>query len=202
MDTLTIASGIASLLSLLIQIVDLFPRFARFRLAVFIFFTGIFLGSFLRAFDSSSVKLSIQITGMGIIITTIGTIVVGFLVAAAFSDKNDKRSEFYVVAAIAAVVFLLSVFFSSDNFKPVKPPEDGIGLSVTELNLLSDHALQNKDFERAIMYLQTIKNRLQNNDALPFGQLPGSEPSGDNGDKEQLEVIKEKINKIKSQEFK
>jgi len=184
MDTFTLITGLASLIGFAIQVFDLFPKIGRVRQTVSLLLVGVFIGSFLRAIDPSSVKLNFQFTGFAIIVALFATVIVGFLMAAAFSSDIAKRSEFYGVAGIGFLVFIIVLFFgglisgSVDN-----PSMEKQRISISELNILADQAIQNKDFERALMHMHTIESRI-------------------NGTDPRLKTIKEKIQRIQLLELK
>lgn len=180
MDTFTIVTGIASLIGLAIQLFGFFPKFARFRIPSLLLFFGVFIGGFLHAFDASRIKITFQFTTFTIILTVVATIIILFLIAAAFSGDANRKKEFYWVVRNSIAIF----FFCLLAIPPILSSQEGKNdqLSVNELNTLSEHALQNKDFERAIMYLQTIESR--------------------NIDGAQMKLTQVKIQQIKSQELK
>ena len=184
MDTFTLVTGLASLFGFVIQVFDLFPKFGRARQTVFLLLVGIFIGSLLRAIDPSSVKLNLQVTGITIVIVLFAVVIMGFLIAAAFSTDGTKRGEFYGVAGIGFFVFIfvLIVGLVASNTGE-SPYVEKQRLTITELNVLVDQALQNKDFERALMHLRTIEERVR-------------------GDDERTKVVKERMRQIELQELK
>ncbi len=145
---------------------------------------GVFIGSLLRAIDPSSVRLNFQITGFTIVIGLMVAVIVGFLVAAAFTGDYTRRNEFFAVSGIGFLAFIFVSFFGGllsgalENQQAEKQQ-----LTITEFNALAERALQNKDFERALMHLRTIENRVR-------------------GDKARLKLIQEKIRQIELQELK
>lgn len=178
MDTFTLLTGLASLFGFAIQAFDLFPKLGRSRQAVFLLLVGVFVGSLLRAIEPSSITLDLKISGFTTVIALFATVITSFLIAAAFTDDTTKRGEFYGVAGIGFFVFIIIL--------GVGGMASGIGqnpalekqrITTVELNALADHALQNKDYERALMHLRTIKERMQ-------------------GDNDRTKIIKEKIRAI------
>jgi hypothetical protein len=184
MDTFTIVTGLASLFGFVVQAFDLFPKFGRARQVIFLLLVGVFIGSILRLIEPSSVKLSIKFTGFTIVITLFAVVIIGFLMAAAFSTDINKRGEFYAVASIGFIVFIFILIFGGMfSFLPESPVIEKQKVTISELNTLTERALQNRDFERAIMHLRTIESRLS-------------------GDDVRLKLIKEKIRQIELQELK
>lgn len=191
MDTFTLITGLASLCGFAIQVFDLFPKLGRARQIIFLILVGVFIGSLLRAIDPSSVKLSLQVSGFTILVAIFLTIIIGFLIAAAFSNDVGKRSEFYSITGIGFLALLVFMIFGglasglieSNVNEREKMTLEKERLTTSELNILAEQALQNKDFERAIMHLKTIESRLHLDDA-------------------RIRLIQEKIKQIQLQEIK
>jgi hypothetical protein len=136
---------------------------------------GVFIGSALRAIEPSSIRLNIEITGFTLYVGAFVLILIGLLVAAAFTNEPEKRVEFYGAAVFGFLGFMFTVLLGSVMFGDVSnPASQKAQLTISELNKLSDEAAKTKDFERAIDHLKTIKARL---------------PAGD----ERLSVIEQKI---------
>jgi hypothetical protein len=184
MDTFTIITGLASLFGFVIQAFDLFPKFGRARQVVFLLLVGVFIGSLLRAIDPSSVKLNLQFTGFNILIVFFVIAVIGFLIVAASSSDINKRNEFYTVAGIGFGAFIVVLLFGSLFTGMISSTEmEKQKVTISELNTLAERALQNRDFERAIMHLRTIESRVSRDDS-------------------RLKLVKEKIRQIELQELK
>lgn len=184
MDTFTLITGLASLFGFTIQAFDLFPKFGHTRQTIFLLLTGIFVGSLLRAIDPSSIKLSLQITGFTVVIALFAIVIMGFLIAAAFSTDAGKRGEFYGVAGIGFFVFVFILIAGGiASTAGVSPVVEKQRVTITELNTLVERALQNKDFERALMHLRTIEDRVQ-------------------GDAIRMKLTQERIRQIELQELK
>ncbi len=184
MDTFTLITGLASLFGFIIQAFDLFPRFGRARQTIFLLLVGIFVGSLLRAIDPSSIRLQFQVTGVTLVIIIFAVVIVGFLVAAAFSTDTDKRSEFYAVAGVGFFVFIFVLAIGGAVSSATESPGmERERITIVELNMLADRALENKDYERALMHLGTIKLRVR-------------------GDEERSKTVREKIRQIELLELK
>jgi len=184
MDTFTIITGLASLFGFAIQVFDLFPKFGRARQIVFLLLVGVFIGSLLRAIAPSSIKLNFQITGFIIVLALFAAVIIGFLIAAAFTSEINKRGEFYTVAGIGFGVFIVVLFLGSLVSGAIDSPTiEKQKVTISELNILAERAIQNKDYERAVMHLRTIESRVSNDDV-------------------RLKLVKEKIKQIELQELK
>lgn len=158
-DTFTWITGLATLVGLGIQLLDLFPRAGRWRALAFAFLLGVFLGSILRAFDSSQITIKIEVTKGTILLGIFGIVTLVFLSAAAFT-RDARRGEFYIVSIIAGFCFVMTAIgvaaSSSDHESP-----DFQQLSVSELNLLAERAIATEDLERAISRLQAMEYKVR-----------------------------------------
>jgi hypothetical protein len=157
LDTFTLVTGLASLFAFVIQIFDLFPKFSKGRDFLVVFLPGVFIGSLMRAFDASSVKLKVELNGMVVVVTVAICLVVGFLVWGARTTDPGRRSELFAVGGIAAIptLFILLAWGISNA-----PAAEFGSLSVHELSVLADEASRLKDYERAVSRLQDLKGRL------------------------------------------
>jgi len=184
MDKFTILTGLASLFGFMIQVFDLFPKFGRARQIVFLLLVGVFVGSLLRAIDPSSVRFNFQFTGLSILIAILAIVIIGFLIVAAFSSDINKRNEFYTIAGIGFGAFMVVLFFGMLFTGMIWSPDlEKQKVSISELNTLAERALQNRDFERAIMHYRTIESRVSSDDA-------------------RLKLVREKIRQMELQELK
>lgn len=158
LDTFTLVTGLASLFAFVIQIFDLFPSFSKGRDFLVVFLPGVFIGSLMRAFDASSVRLNVELNGMVIVVTVALCLVVGFLVWGARTADPRRRSELFAVGGIAAIptLFILMVWGMSNA-----PAAALSALSIHELSVLADEASRLKDYDRAVSRLQDLKNRVQ-----------------------------------------
>ena len=183
MDTFTLVTGLASLFGFVIQAFDIFPKLGRARQTVVLLLVGIFVGSLLRAIDPASIRLNLQITRFTVVITLFAVGVTCFLIAAAFTSDAAKRGEFYVIAGIGFFVFILFYIFGSIEPAGLNPIDEKQRITIIELQTLADRALQNKDFERALIHLRTIEGRVH-------------------GDEVRMKLIQKRIRQIELQELK
>jgi hypothetical protein len=184
LDAFTIITGLASLFGFAIQVFDLFPRFGRARQIVFLLLVGIFIGSLLRAIDPASVRVAVSITGFTVVVGLFVAVIIGFLMAGAFTADVRKRGEFYGIAGIGFFVFMFVLMFGGAiSFGVESPAVEKQRITIGELNVLVERAVQNKDFERALMHLRTIERRLGDDEA-------------------RLNLIRDRIRQIQLQELK
>ena len=189
MDTLNLLAGLASITGFIIQIYDIFPKYAKYRGFAIYFSLGILVGSILRAIEPSSIKLNLQITWFGISGGVMGMLFVLFLLLTTFSEQEAKKRERLAISYwLGGLFFTFFLASQSLSFKDSHDLEKA-DLSIPELNLLVSQSITNKDYERAIMHLHTIEKRLQSKQ-----ELPG------NSD-EHLDSIRAKIKQVEDLEY-
>lgn len=111
-----------------------------------------------------------------------------FLLLTTFSEQEDKKWErlsiSYVLGSLFFTFFLASQSLSFKDSHKIEKDE----LSISELYLLVNQSITNKDYERAITHLHTIENRLRKQ------ALPGSSD-------EHLDSVKAKIKHVEELEY-
>lgn len=160
-------TGLASLFGFIAQVMDWFPHYKELRRSVFLVLLGIFLGSLSSAFNASSITFEFSISGFSLLLIAIGLLIFLLLLVAILSRDSSKRNELYGVSGIASFVFVMVLLFGSipsiEN-ESVTIRNEKSRLSIGELILISEEAIKKRDFDRALMHLETIKNRLTSND--------------------------------------
>jgi hypothetical protein len=171
MQYFTVITGVASLISLGIQLLDLFPQFRRQRQAFFLVIAGVFIGSLIRGINISAVQVSFQPTGFSLLIGFIAIAVTGVIITAASSTDRAKRMELYTTAGVGVALLGFILFFGSlieDTRRQSVAGGDRDRLTLNELSTLADRAEAQNDLERAISYLETIAARLDPHDQNGF----------------------------------
>jgi hypothetical protein len=166
----TLITGIASIISLAIQLLDLFPRFRRQRQAVLLIVFGIFLGSAIRGIDASLMRVDFRLTGLALLVGFIAIAVVGFLITAASTADRIRRMELYGVAGAGAGL-LAAILFFGGMMEAGKESAIGLNrerLTISELSALADRAESQGDMDRAISYLEATASRLDPKDENLF----------------------------------
>jgi uncharacterized membrane protein YeaQ/YmgE (transglycosylase-associated protein family) len=159
----TYITGIASLFGFIAQILGWFPKYENTRRNILLVLIGIFAGSLFGAFNASQITFEFSVTGFTLLISAIGVVILVVLLVAIFSRDSSKRSEMYGVSGIATVVFMVVLMFG--NFpnienESVKIKNEKSRLTISELVLLSDTAVEQRSYDRALMHLYTIRSRL------------------------------------------
>ena len=170
MQHFTLITGIASIISLAIQLFDLFPRFRRQRQAFLLVVCGIFLGSVIRGINVSAVQISLQPTGFMLLVGFIAVAVLCVLLLAASAKDRMKRMELYTAAGVGTVLLGFILFFGTmiEATKQSTQSGDRDRLTLSELTALADRAEAQGDLERAISYLDTVAARLDPHDQNVF----------------------------------
>ncbi len=160
MDSFTLITGLASLFGFLIQIFDLFPRLGQAREKLFLVLVGIFIGSLFKAIDPTAIRISFQITGFTLLVAVFVLVITGFLITAAFTADNKKREEFYNVAFSGFMACIFVLFFGGMLTGAIDSHSEKQLLSISELNTLVERSVQSKDYDRALIHLKTIKDKM------------------------------------------
>mgnify|MGYP006108936569 CR=1 FL=1 len=160
-------TGLASLFGFIAQVMDWFPRHKDLRRSIFLVLIGIFVGSLSSAFNSSSITFDFSISGFSLLLVAIGLLILVLLIVAILSRDSSKRNELYGISGIASFIFVVVLMFGSipsiEN-ESVKIRNEKSRLSFGELMLVSKEAIKKQNYDRALMHLETVKNRITSND--------------------------------------
>ena len=161
----TYIAGIASLLGFALQVFDVFPKHAGFRKTLFLLILGIFLGTLLNTFNASNINFEVKITGFTLLVALFAFTIIGFLIAGAMTKEAERREELFAIGGIGFFAFIIVLLFGSLISGNVESPAiEKQKLTVSELIKLADTAEDKGDYDRAIMHLETIEQRLEPND--------------------------------------
>jgi hypothetical protein len=161
----TYIAGIASLLGFALQLFNVFPKYSGFRKSIFLLILGIFLGTLINTFNTSHVTFDVKISGFSILITVFALTIIGLLVAGAMMQNPRRREELFTICSFGFMGFLCVLFMGSlfsGNVKTATMEKEQ--LTISEFIELADYAEKRGDFDRAIMHLESLKNRLEAND--------------------------------------
>lgn len=165
MDTFQWITGITSLISFGIQLFDLFPHYREGRQRILFLSLGLFLGSLFRALDGSSIKLVVQITGFVLLVTALTLTLASLAFIAALTSDMHRRSTALGICVFGSVGYLFVLFFGSLlNGASDSPKIEMQKITSTELLFLSEKAVETKNYERAIMHLNTLHGRITSDD--------------------------------------
>ena len=162
MDAFTLSTGLLCLVALALQAFNVLPAFQRARQAISLVLLGVFIGALLRSIEPAEIRLNLQITGFAVVIALFATVITIFLLAATFTADAGKRGEFYGIAGIAFFVALFvlaagGIAWSTGETSAAEAQK----VTTAELSALAERAVQNRDFDRALIHLRTLEGRVQ-----------------------------------------
>jgi len=161
--TFTYITGIATLLGFAIQIFDVFPSHSAVRSNILILVVGVFLGSVIGALDASEIKLEATVNGFNIIVVLVVSVIIVSLLIATMSYDPRKRGEMYWVAGLGTPLLLLLLFAGSlgrIDHEADRIRNEKSRITISELLSLSELATNNKNYERALSHLSSVRSRL------------------------------------------
>ncbi len=162
MDAFTLLTGLLCLLAFALQALDLLPKYRQPRQAISLLLLGVFIGGLLRSFEPGDIRLNLQITGFAVVLGLFATVITVFLLAATFTADASKRGEFYGIAGIG---FFVALFVLAAGGIAWTTGESSLAeaqkVTTAELGALAERAVQNRDFDRALIHLRTMEARVQ-----------------------------------------
>jgi drug/metabolite transporter (DMT)-like permease len=159
-------TGIASFLGFILQIFDVFPRHAGLRKSVFLLVLGMFIGTLLNAINALNLEFNIKISGYTLLVSVFFLAIIGFLIAGALMRDPHRRQELFAIAGVGFAVFIVVLFIGflmTGNLN--SPTIEKTRLTISELLELADSSENMGDFDRALMHLETVKSRLEQDDS-------------------------------------
>lgn len=154
METLTLISGIASLIGLVLQFKDAFPEHRETRKTVVVLLLGVFFGCIITSLFSLKSSLPAEISPLTISIGVFLVIICLLVTVACFATDSSKRNDLFTVACLAGVVVLILLFFESQKNRPVQECDLKHFLYEDEIFKLADDQASKGNYERAIVFLQ------------------------------------------------
>jgi hypothetical protein len=158
----TIATGLASLFSFILQIFDLVPQLGAFRSSGAIFLAGVCVGSLVRAIAPGSIRLNVEITGFTSLAGVFVLATLGLLVTAILTTDASRRVDLFAATMVGLGALLVLLMFGA-MFMSDRPARGSPTLR--ELRMLADDAVKAQDVERAVRHLRAIQSKLQDEQA-------------------------------------
>jgi hypothetical protein len=155
---LTTISGILTIATFLLQLSPYFPdRKDTFKNITFVTL-GIFIGSIINIANSTTVQLESDLSLLGIIVTLvqISAIILAGYFAITSNNSNDNGDKAF------ASTFLFLLLFTYHAFTYDEETKSKLDLNSYELTMLVNNAVSEKQFEKAIHYLETIRSNTNN----------------------------------------
>ncbi|OHB50106.1 MAG: hypothetical protein A2Y10_14265 [Planctomycetes bacterium GWF2_41_51] len=163
MNLFTYITGIASLIGLVLQIKDVFPKYKNLRQSLLFLIIGMCFGTILGGIQLLQLNLflpEVQSTGefLKTILVCAAILMVFILVIAGIFTNGH---EGYFVFAVFLSFFLIPIVSSMNT---TKESEKISNLNIGDLKLLEDHYEKNENYERCIIILEEMKSELSRND--------------------------------------
>jgi len=179
MDWFAILTGIVTLLAFGLQISDLFSQYKNVKKSIFLVVLGIFIGNLLSFFNTSSVKLAFPFTILNLFTVALIIILFVSIMRVLFTKDEVEQIPAFVIALLSGTVILGILFVSGI----ASSKDTNCDINIRELNILVKEAKENKNYERALIHLEKIKNKLSKKDSI------------------HTKRVKEKIKQIKQKQF-
>ena len=161
-------TGLASLFGFIAQVLDWFPRHKEIRKYGVTLVFGFFIGSLSVVFNAASITFNINVTGYVLLLSLLGLVTFFFVVTGLLTSDITKRSELYNISSVSCGIFMFVLIFGSipsmEN-ESVNIKNEKSKLTISELIYLSKQAEKRADYDRALMHLQSIKNRIGTDDS-------------------------------------
>lgn len=163
---LTYISGIISILSFVLQLLDAFPHYREERKAALFLSLGVFIGTILGALNSVNIAIKteyglIQII-LIIIMVVVATALLSFTYMAIRTDNKAQRDEMYGVVGVGIGVFFLLLMAVAMSTAPVNDRKKEY--SADELISLAKYNAQEKNYDRALELYESVGSSFSHND--------------------------------------
>lgn len=173
---LTTLSFLLAVVSFLVQVFDVFPRYRETRRDILLLTFGFFVGSLLSSLTGVSISIDGGGLTMGVAIAFV-IITIGFLLAGIASDSRSRRHEHYTIASLSGLFLAFLIIPALDP--PVSSSER---LSFAERLVLARHNIKAGQIDRAIYQMEWAR-----------GMLPAEDQRG--------EILYREIKALEKQQF-
>jgi len=143
------------------------------------------MGSLSNIFNASNITFNIDVSGFILLLSILGFATFSLLITSLLTVNSIKRNELYVISGICCGIFMFILIFGSIpniSNESVDIKNAKSKLTISELNYLSDQAIAKNNYDRALMHLNSIRQRLSISDS-------------------RLSVIDSKIEHVKKSQF-
>lgn len=158
----TYITGLATLISLALQLIPIFPRYQGLTSKLLFVLAGAFVGSLVGGIKFEGVTFQLEMSPLKLLVLVVQLVMVSlgvyFLVRTVHKKPNDGVEAEGASAAcffIFFVLFLYHVFSSGPDIKTVDEK-----ISLQEWNMLANEAEQKAQFDRAIWLYRQVRVRL------------------------------------------
>lgn len=164
-DAFTYVTGIATLLGLILQLKDSFPEHRETRKTIFLLVIGVFAGSVIASLKGAKVEFGATVSSFEVIGAIFIVVLATAAIVATFTKETTRRYDlfhFLIWGTIALFIFLFA-----GNVSGIESNRDDRNrkrVSIEELMELSELNASRGNYERALMFLEEVKNRLPSQD--------------------------------------
>ena len=160
---LTWIFGGATLIGLLLQVLNVFSEYKSIRNGISLIVFGVFLGSLIGAVNPSSINLSLTVTWVPILLIGLGLVVVVCIFCAEFR-KSQSSDGLIGLATAAGIVFFLVLAFGPAMSTALNDNSREEKYSIEELTALKNFNIERKNYDSALKILKRIKYSMPVND--------------------------------------
>jgi hypothetical protein len=162
---LSTISGFLTVVTFVIQIFDLVPKYAEFQRRLLLILVGFFSGSLLTAV--TGIKIDLGSYGSPLMILMIGCVfsVATFLLLGVTTNNSERKTEYYFIMTGSGAIFFVFLLitgmtYSSPSFSSIQSSD----LTFGEKIILADNSEKLGNFERSIAQLESAQFGLLDND--------------------------------------
>jgi hypothetical protein len=163
MNLFTYITGIATLIGLILQLKNFFPKYERIRKNILYVTIGLFIGTLLGSIKLVQLNLAISndIDGFIKILISMGgfLILLIVLIAAIFTKNKETKSLMFLIFMIVifGYGFGMAGLVTSSRF-------NSSGINLDELKIIADLSEENGNYDRCIEMLEIMKSKVSTSD--------------------------------------
>ena len=164
-DAFTYVTGIATLLGLILQLKDSFPEHRETRKTIFLLVIGIFMGSVIASLKGVKVEFGATISSFEVIGAIFIVVLATAAIVATFTKEANRRYDLFRFLIFGTVALFMLLFVGNvSGIESNRDDRNRKRVSIEELMELSELNTSRGNFERALMFLDEVKNRLPRQD--------------------------------------
>lgn len=164
-DAFTYITGIAGLLGLMLQLKDSFPEHREVRKTIVLLVLGIFIGSVFTSLKGVKVDFEGSISPFEVLVAVFVAVLGVVAIAGAFTREANRRSELFAFSGLGTLaLFVLLMFGGLGSLEGSRAERDRKQVNIEELLELSALNSSHGSYERALLFLEEARSRLQQKD--------------------------------------
>jgi len=168
MNMFIYVTGIASLLGVVLQLKDAFPKHRDLRKNLLLVIFGTFIGTLLGGIKIVQVSLSAPSNQQEVIILVIVVgllfVIIGLVAGSIFKKSDTRQKSLAEGAGNAAALFFICLIpiLLFLSFSRTSVPDEMLGMD--EAKLLVDAHEHNRNYDRVIVLLDSMKSKMRLDD--------------------------------------